>query len=719
MASNKNGVAGLTVSGQESPAKKSENGHSAGAIGEVPNIQRSAANAGPYSNQELYEKNLNFIETRLGKISDAIAKFPMRGQLLQTEDGDFNVRYSDNSFMYKEGAKKSSAQQLAQWMKSPPRITYAPPEKLFESDPSKNTLAPEHERWLTRRYDDINFDAHAEAWAKDVSKAVADFGLDYQKDVTSKRPYYVVAFGIGLGTYIFDVVKTFQPKSIILCEHDLESFIHSMHVTDWKEIFDYCEGGDKNLKLLIEPSAANLLHKLNGAIQTECLLGLDALVYLVHRITPTLQPVVNDFASSKTANLASFIGFTADEFNMMKNSFRNLRSGTKRVLGKVRQKARLPVVIVGSGPSLEENIDWIKSNRDKIILVSSGSSMNVLLKHGMQPDIQCVLERAKAVFDRHQEASKDYDLKKTRVVLTSTIWPGIDEFFKDVVYFFRPALTPLSVFMLDSTEILNGEGPQVTNTAFAFTTRLEPSEVYLVGIDLGAKDPKKPRAEKAWISPNVPQRELTLPVRGNHGETVFTDRNLQHQKQTIELQIQAISKRTKVFNLSGGVYIKGAEPRFSKDVTLQTSGKIDHEKHLEDLFAQFAVYTRERFINAWETAGVRENIAEYMRQCRKVLDEETEWSPNLLLQLDKINSYLNKGWKKQYAPRLCRGSFLRILIYLNAIYVRLKDPSRHGDFYKIAKELLLKFLGQLENEAYSLADELEQEDDTFRPIKLT
>jgi hypothetical protein len=45
---------------------------------------------------------------------------------------------------------------------------------------------------------------------------------------------------------------------------------------------------------------------------------------------------------------------------MMKNSFRNLRHGTKRILSNAKEKIKAPVLIVGSGPSLEDNIETLK-----------------------------------------------------------------------------------------------------------------------------------------------------------------------------------------------------------------------------------------------------------------------------------------------------------------------------------------------------------------------
>lgn len=49
-------------------------------------------------------------------------------------------------------------------------------------------------------------------------------------------------------------------------------------------------------------------------------------------------------------------------------------------------------LIASSGPSLEENIETIKQNRDKFILFAVGPSLKLLDNHGIKPDFLCIVE---------------------------------------------------------------------------------------------------------------------------------------------------------------------------------------------------------------------------------------------------------------------------------------------------------------------------------------
>jgi len=686
------------------------------SLADLKAVPGSAAepHAGPTLREasvELRQRNLAFFAKNLPGLHKALLELKPTGELVWGDKDDANICHG-NVFAYKKGARQDTAEQLKAFTKRPTRVVFAKPEHLFDDvegavRPDAGTYA-----FATQRYDDRNTDDHSERFVRHVGQMIKDHGIKITDGVArEKNPYYLVSYGIGLGFHVMPLLEYYEPEIFVLLEDNLETIHFSTFTFDWEKFWAFMHDRKKKIRIIFEKEALMMLQKLNGTVGGECLLGLDGVMSYTHTQSPVLQVVFNEFNSAKTANLASFIGFIVDEFNMMKNSFRNLRAGTKRVLSTIRRKAKVPVIIVGSGPSLEESIEWLRSVQDKAVIISSGSSMAALLQHGIKPDFQAVLERAKAVYDRHKEAAELYDYKDVHVVLTTTIWPGIDAFFKDVVYFFRPALSPLGVFCNDNAEILNGEGPQVTNTAFAFSRRLDFSEYYLLGIDLGAADPSHPRAEKAWVSPDVKQRDLHIPVRGNFGRTVFTDRSLTQQRQTIETQIRSLPGGP-VFNLSNGVRITGATPKHPSEVDLAPL-KEDKKKLVQELVDQFPVYTRERFIGAWESSGVRENVAEMISGMIKALQNSDRWDNQLLKKIEDLNAYNGKQLRKQYAPRLLRGSLLRICMYINTIFMRFGTPEKEQEFFGEVREYLIDYLKQIEREAYALADELENEDEYF------
>ncbi len=662
---------------------------------------------------ELHKRNMAFFAKTLKHIHQTLSAVKPKSELLWIDNDDVNLR-EGNTQHFRQGAKADATGQVASYIRNPSRIVFSKPSTLFEEIEGAVPPVDGEFEFATQRYDDKNTDDHSDCFVRRMSKVITEHNVNVEGQIVRDKPYYFVIYGIGLGCQVMPLIERFEPEVVVILEPDIEWVYQSTFVFDWQAFHDHMDSRGKKIRLIFDPDPSTMLIKLNGVVQGECLLGLDGLMSYRQTASSTLNIVFNEFNSTKTANLASFIGYIVDEYNMMKNSFRNLKDGKARILRTGRKNlGEVPAIIVGSGPSLEDNIDLLKRMQDRAFIISSGSSINVLLKHGIRPDFHAVIERAKAVYDRHEEAAAEFGemMSEIHLVTTTTIWPGIDRFFKDVVYFLRPALSPLAIFCNEQSEILNGEGPQVTNTSFAFARRLGFKEIYLLGVDLGSADPARPRAEKAWISPGVAQRKLSIPFRGNFGRTVFTDRSLIQQRVTIENQIRT-NKGAPVYNLGNGVRIAGTHPKRPEDLDLPTL-TVDKSEMSRRVMEDFPVYTRERFIGAWTAGEVRENVAELINDFVAALEKAEGWDHALIKRIEDINQYVNKPLRKQYAPRLLRGSLLRMSMYVNSVFLRLKEADRSAELFQGIRDSFIAQLREIELEAYALADELETQDEHF------
>ncbi len=655
----------------------------------------------------LRERNLEYLDKEMAALATMLRSHQPVWTLVGEGDNSPNLRMEDGRLLYKENARVDSEKQIHAFGQSPARIIFAAPDRAK----SYEMPAQEEGAFLTKRYDDRATDDHYGQYLVELNEWLTEHEVAVRGKPTTQRPYYLVIWGIGLGFHLKPVIEKYNPETLLLVDETLDGFYHSLDYTDWRDVIGYVRDNKIKFKIFIEKTKANILGKLGNSVQTESVLGLDGLMSFQHLQTPLLKVAFAEFQSPKTANLAAFIGFCVDEFNMMKNSFRNLRSGNKRMLTNAKLKAKAPVIIVGSGPSLEKNIDFLKSVQDKAIVFSSGSSLKVLLRNGIAPDIHANLERAHSIHDRHVElAEEGFDLKGIYALMTTTIWPGVDTYFKDTVYFLRPALSPLAVFCEEEGQILYGEGPQVTNSAFSFSLRLGVPAIYLLGVDLGTTDPRVPRAKDAWKG--IRPRTLNIPMRGNAGKTVMTDTALLQQKTTLEGMIRKHKEPIDVFNLGDGVRIEGAKTRRPGDVDLPALD-FDKKAHLDELIAQFPVYSRERFLAAWDSASVRDSVAHLVNSMDVLLSRHASWDNKLIKALEDLNLYVNKPIRQQYAPRLLRGSVLRMMMHANSVILRV-DENRREEVIKGVKLILSRQLRLLEFEAYSLADELESEDEAFQ-----
>ena len=657
-----------------------------------------------------FAENLEFLKEEVGPLYKIIQEHTCKSDLIVGENGSINIRRANGEMTYRLDAKSELQQMVDQFCKRPSRIVIGKPgisDKVFEEPEAKFGGT-----WATSRYDDRPEDFHYQRYLCETGVALKESNIEFDEEFKGQS-YYLFIYGVGAGFHILPLLKHFRPKMLLLVDEDKDGFVHASSLVDWEEIWKTAQEIGTTIKVTVEANAAMLHEAVKGNIMSQSILGLDGLHVFIHGPSTVLRAAYQALMDPKSANMASFIGFLTDEYNMMKNSFRNLRHGTKRMLVNPKEKLRAPVLIIGSGPSLEANIEALKVIRDRFVIISSGSNLKVLLSHGIRPDFHCNLERASSILTRHEELEADgyaEEMKQIYAVMTTTIWPGVDKYFKDTIYFLRPALSPLGVFAESYEQVLFNEGPQVTNTAFAIARRFAAKQIYLLGVDLGTTDPDLPRAVGAW-TPQRP-RKLTIPVRGNKGKTVFTDMALVQQKDTLQSQIRKLKEvGGACFNLGDGSKIEGAMPMDLDKLDLPEL-EVDRAALCESIVNQFPVYTRDRFFVMWTNEIVRESVARFANEILLKMSAQG-WSNEMITEIEQICAYANKPIRQQYAPRLFRGSLLRMFLHAHGVIQRVDQETEREKVITVLKEVLERQVRLLETEAYGLADELESEDPAF------
>ena len=117
--------------------------------------------------------------------------------------------------------------------------------------------------------------------------------------------------------------------------------------------------------------------------------------------------------------------------------------------------------------------------------------------------------------------------------MSSTCPSELVDAYKDTAIFFRPALTPLSIFSNRPQQVLSNEGPEAVNAALSFAFRFTPNRVIFVGVDLGSLSSDDYRSkDAAGDSP----RDLTMLVPSNLDDQkeVYTNKIFQDTRLVLE-----------------------------------------------------------------------------------------------------------------------------------------------------------------------------------------
>ena len=339
------------------------------------------------------------------------------------------------------------------------------------------------------------------------------------------------------------------------------------------------------------------------------------------------------------------------------------------------------IAVVGSGPSLENDIPWLKANRNKLILFAVHSSIRVLRQHGIAPDFQVTLDTELLV-----------DLPKLQLdpeipfIVYYKIDPKAIEGFKTVLMIAELGKANPVRFK----QPLTNTHPTSGNTALSVALAMQASETYLLGLDLGFREAEKSHAAGTWHDDDegaghgdAKWRE-SVKAKANFEESegqIQTHAYYNYSRFAMENAIAAMAGGRKVCNLSDGVSIKGAEPRRSGDIEL-----VANRSRKKDLQAIHDAFVKGQQ-DVWEpyTQSGTELLQEMRASLQEVFDiKQPDW-----LSFSKA---LDTAWGKTFGHHLSRHpGDLRIEAYSRLVQDLLADWMRIMVFTRTPAEFKTGF----------------------------
>ena len=160
------------------------------------------------------------------------------------------------------------------------------------------------------------------------------------------------------------------------------------------------------------------------------------------------------------------------EIKGIKNHIQNIN---KYNLLTQKKKINAPFCIVANGKSLEKNIEFIKKNKDSLIIVSVGTAIKPLLKAGIESDFHIEQERIELLKEALKNILPNYN---GYFLGANVVNPKVFEMAKNPLMYIREA------FSLEDRFVLTGSSPIVGNAGFAFSANFT-DEICLCGMDLG------------------------------------------------------------------------------------------------------------------------------------------------------------------------------------------------------------------------------------------
>lgn len=393
--------------------------------------------------------------------------------------------------------------------------------------------------------------------------------VDYvQKNGIEKRNnpnvHKFICFGIALGLHLQEIHNKFNCKLYLIGEPDLELFRLSLFVVSYNQIA-------KKADLVFSIADSEM------QFQAKCEIFLKHKYILNYNIKYNLfslraAHLIKIFQSVVTAQ--SFITFayprrfmacerplklTLDKFNFLDVSTNDNRVST---LSNHR------VLVLASGPSLMNNIQWLIDNQNKFIIITVAANLRILNKYAVKPDIIISIDSDRDANIKTLDGVDMDFFSESMVIISDITHPDIiKKYAKNDTFIIQSIATY-------HNDLFKLFGVSVGEVVYAFSLIYGGKNIYLLGLNF-ALDPDTNQSHAQGHIMNTQHQGITdghkhdeldlhknyLTVKGNFREKIFTTTVLYVSISEFNLFTQAVkTKDVNVYNLSDGAYLNDTIP---------------------------------------------------------------------------------------------------------------------------------------------------------------
>ena len=269
---------------------------------------------------------------------------------------------------------------------------------------------------------------------------------------------------------------------------------------------------------------------------------------------PSVRQVENDVIRDKLME-ASVYQRTYQKFekDVQINFWRNVASGIKEI-GTMNQRGiKKDIVVVAAGPSLDDNIERLRSWQKEKTIIAVGTVFKKLIQAQIRPDFVVVIDPQKRTIQQIEGVESE---QVPLIINYTAYWEFVASYQgpKYMVYS-ETDRENIDDYAKKQNWFTFRNGGTVAHMALELAIYLKAKNIYMVGIDLAY-----PSGESHAVGTMDYRKKNTehLPMtEGVGGKQVYTDRVFLIYKEQIE-QVIKLEKNISFYNMSkSGARIKG------------------------------------------------------------------------------------------------------------------------------------------------------------------
>jgi len=438
----------------------------------------------------------------------------------------------------------------------------------------------------------------------------------------------IAVLGIGAGYHLDVLFENFPNKNKIVIEPDMSVFVKLMTVRDIRHLINA-----KNT-LFIVSDDTELVSKIflnlreNGEIFSVSFEELLSYRTAYGNWWLELKKEFIKYSKVHEINTNTAVVFSKD---WLVNFFENMKEYPKSANLDIFESCLkgVPAVIVSAGPSLNKNIHLLKEIKNKALIISAGSAINILESHGIEPHIMVGVDGGKA----ESILFNNVKSKDIYFAYSSTVhFDGLKNYEGHKIFFKMNTFEYDNWFerQLGENSKERNSGASVSNLAFDISRFLGCNPIILTGQDLSysnlqtyAEGAVLKAKQDEILRKNIEQKNKNyIEETDINGNLVYTTQSMLSIKVYFEEYVKVFPENIYFNCTEGGLPIKGIINRPLKEII---------DEYCTKEFDICGILRKIYLAGISESKDKREKIVKFLQ---KVYDESEEMKEKAIKRID-------------------------------------------------------------------------------------
>lgn len=366
-------------------------------------------------------------------------------------------------------------------------------------------------------------------------------GVELNPQLWNSEQHMVLLYGTGDTEYLERLTQNSEIYYILVYEPSITLF---KQLLEQKDITHLIRNTPK-IRFFLGTKSQFFLKELQDFFDEDVLRYFYS-GYFANLITPGIQNIpqyqdyVLKFVEAYNTAIRNFTALIKNE--PPEDAFRGFMCVIEKIktfstypnITQLKDKFKdYPAIIVGSGPSLEKSLPYLKEAQDKALIFSCDTTLKILLNHGIQPHFSAVLERVNWQANYFKNIPKN---QSPSLIALSTVHPDVFKVHQGPVFAMRrstafdPWIFPEETFF----EI----GSSVSHLCLMAAKILGCSQIFYIGIDCAYHPDSDKLSDGRKLYPSVATDEMKAVekniyapfIKSDHAEFEMTGYNNKPKK---------------------------------------------------------------------------------------------------------------------------------------------------------------------------------------------